>query len=117
MKGEKEQQKRCKKAVEYWAGRLGMLQWVDLKIRFTTDMEGDRVAARCSPDWEYKQASIEFNLTVTSVMDDAHLHSCVIHELVHILVAPMADKVKQRDAKLEEVSVEQVTQAIMAAVR
>jgi hypothetical protein len=117
MKGQKFQEKRCKAMVEDWADRLGISAWCLINVRFSTDIDGERITAECTPDWEYEQAGIKFNLPTCAVMSDERLEAAVVHELVHILTAPMEQKLRKRDALLGELSVEKITKAIIRAAK
>ena len=112
MKGEKKQRNRCETATNKWYNLLGLNAWATVAIRYSTDVDGERVLAECTPDWEYRQCSIKWNLPSAALRTDAELDSAALHELLHFVVAPMADKLKDRDGKLEEFSVESLAIAI-----
>jgi hypothetical protein len=93
------------------------LSWFTVRNRFTTENGEDRVLAQTEPDWEYRQASIEWNLGLTCARTDLELRRDVVHEIVHVLVSPMEQliqvKAKSVKIKLCELAVENVTRAIM----
>ena len=67
------------------------MAWITVTYKFSTKTEGDRVAAETTTDWEYRQAAIEFSLPITTLLTDLELRRICVHELVHVLVAPMDD--------------------------
>lgn len=106
MKGETKLRKKCEAAVDKWYRLLGLDAWATVKVRFSTEVEGDRILAECVSDWEYRQCVIKWNLPMAALRSDAELDSAALHELLHFFVDPMASKLKERDIKLEEFAVE-----------
>lgn len=91
---------------------LGLDDWAAVKVRFSTDVDGERILAECLADWEYRQCSVKWNLPMGALQTDTQLDSAALHELLHFFTSPIADKLKDRDAKLEEFTVESLAIAI-----
>lgn len=91
------------------------MAWVTVNYKFSTKIGDDRVAAETTTDWEYRQATIEFSLPITTLATDLELRRICVHELVHVLVSPMEMQIKDKDLanKLCELAVENVTRALM----
>ena len=53
--------------------------------------EGGDMVATCSTKWEYRRASITFDMPVTLKLSDEELEEIVVHELSHALVHAMRD--------------------------
>jgi hypothetical protein len=95
------------------------LEWVSVGHKFNTSHEGDRVAAATTADWEYRQATIEWNIPICATLDDEDLLELATHEYVHILNAPVNDNLPDGEVfeKLNEFSVECIARAIGATRR
>lgn len=93
------------------------LGWCSIEHRFTTVFSADRILAEAEVDWEYRQASIAWNLQAVAVIDDAELLATMVHELVHVMIAPLweslPDKIQAQTSKLMELSTENVSRSIL----
>lgn len=78
-----------------------------------TDDEHETVMAESKAAWEYHQASIRWYLPACCGQEDAYIEATMVHELVHVLVAPMEQQLPDEQTKLCEYTVEQVTRAIL----
>lgn len=105
------QQKRVNSCFDFWAKRLCVLRrgWTfDLYFdRYgddfregTGDKEGWRTIARSRPQWEYMRGTITFNMPVLASIEDERLDLTMVHEILHFLVAEMAQP--DKDGKHEE---------------
>ena len=114
MKGEALEQARITSMMDELLEEFA-LYWVQVVYKFSTKTVGDRVAAETTTDWEYRQASIEFCLPVTILETDLELRRICVHELVHVLAAPMEMQVKDKPLsnKLCELAVENLTRALL----
>jgi hypothetical protein len=116
VRGEEAEKARIEAITDEVLEELAM-HWVTIRHRFTTANGEDRVLAETEPDWEYRQASIEWNLGLTLARTDLELRRDIVHELVHVLVAPMEQLIqvgpKSLKVKLCEAAVENVTRAIL----
>jgi hypothetical protein len=95
------------------------MDWLTIKHKFDDRIDGDRVIAETIADWEYRQATIRWNLPTVACLSDAELDDTIVHEYVHVLNAPLYESLpetlKDRLAKHNEFSTENVARAIMAA--
>jgi len=64
--------------------------------------------------WEYREAGIIW-YAKASGMTQEEIDEVAIHELSHILVAPMSDHLPAKHHKLEEFVVSSITKAILGA--
>lgn len=114
MKGEALEQARITALMDELLEEFA-LYWMHVVYKFSTKTDGDRVAATTMTDWEYRQASIEFCLPVTILETDLGLRRICVHELVHVLAAPMEMQVKDKPLpnKLCELAVENLTRAFL----
>jgi hypothetical protein len=63
-------------------------------------------------NWEYREAAIVWYAKASGLTQD-ELDQCAVHELGHIIVAPMSDHLPNKHHKLEEFVVESIAKAIM----
>ncbi len=103
MKDWKRQRDRIKAVARKWRSTLGMYEW---EI-FTQYVDGDLLidgtlsstAAACANTiWEYKRATLKFNLKAVADMSDTELERVYIHEVMHVIVNEM----REEDEKHEE---------------
>jgi hypothetical protein len=67
--------------------------------------------------WQYRQARIAWYLPTLSQFGKPEVENAMVHELTHVLLAPVEDGVKGGKENLVELSAENVTRALIAAVR
>ena len=116
MRNEKAEEKRIQDLFDTYY-RLFGLDWLTINLKFRTRTDDDaRIVAETITDWEYRQASIEWNLTQTAALSDKEPSDTVIHEIVHILNAPLwrslSDKVQVSHHTLNEFATENVARVI-----
>ncbi len=121
MRGEAEERLRIQTRCDALAAELD-LSWWQITHRFNTKPpeEDHRQAARTVADWEYRQATITWVMSLTVVETDEDLDALIVHELVHIMTACVwceqpDPKPGSQLVKLNEMAVENVTRAILAA--
>lgn len=94
------------------------LGWMKIHVAFDTSQSDDRILCQCFCDFEYRQATLRWNIRQAATSTDDELKETVIHELVHILNAPvwesMTELEQERLYKLNELATENVTRAILA---
>lgn len=64
-------------------------------------------------NWEYREAAIIWYTKNCENLTQEELEEVVIHELGHIIVAPMSDHLPKKHRKLEEFVVSSITRAII----
>lgn len=101
----RKERRRIRKAYHAWASRLGLNQWMmHLKFhRGPYEIDGvtnDEAAASVRVAWEYREATMEFNLAKTSALSKADLVDVIVHEAMHIHLREMRDHTE--DLKHEE---------------
>jgi hypothetical protein len=67
-------------------------------------------------NWEYREAAIMWYAKARQLTQE-ELDQCVVHELGHIIVAPMSDHLPAKHIKLEEFCVESIARAVLGAYR
>jgi hypothetical protein len=103
--------KRIDEVVSLWRVPLGLSSY---RINITYDRsysENTEEAAKISVNWEYMQANLHFFLPIMDDQDDEQLECIIVHELAHILVAPIASE--DTDRKQYEFATEQVSRALL----
>ncbi len=103
-------------AVEKWMG----LDWLDLKHLFNENEHGDDVLAQTVAKWQYRYAEITWNLYNVMMVEDETLYGTMIHEYIHVLLAPLDEHLpltKPHVTKQNEFAVESVAQALLHALR
>lgn len=107
--------KRVILCTSLWSRTLGM-DGLTIKHRRVDAPPEDGELAATHPQWEYKQASIIWYMPKVAAIDDDELEAAVVHEFVHVLLAPMetwAREQKKCPTQAFEFAVESVTQAIL----
>lgn len=86
------QKSRCKKFFNTWFKRTGLSWWnVDLVFDRCYSTEKPSLAGETNMNlWRYHSGSIHLYLPVIKELDDDGLEEVIVHELSHLLVAPMA---------------------------
>lgn len=64
-------------------------------------------------NWEYREAAIIWYTANCKDLTQGELDSAAVHELGHIIVAPMSDYLPAKQSKLEEFVVESIAKAII----
>lgn len=119
IRGQGAEERRIEAVVRSLARRLD-LGWLHIANKYLpAALEDDaRVACVAKADWEYRQVSLRWCLPVTMPLDKSRLTAVALHELVHALNAPvwesLTEKEQERLYKLNELSTENVTRALLA---
>lgn len=77
-----------------------------------SDSESKNIAEVVT-NWEYREAAIVWYNNQIRTLSQDELDSAAVHELGHIIVAPMSDHLPNKHHKLEEFVVESIAKAIM----
>lgn len=96
--------KKCKNIFDKWQDILG-LQGHRFKVKYLREYHQERfTVATCRPLWQYKTHAIDFYLpSVNELEDDDELEEDILHELVHVLLAPSTGNDPAKDeAQLEQ---------------
>lgn len=85
-----EQKKRVKKLIDKYQRPLGFNWWGITHEFHRKPIENhEGAAATTSSQWEYRNALIKWCLPEVQGLTDDQLDECVLHELCHILIAPI----------------------------
>lgn len=110
-----EQKKRIKKYIDKWFQAMG-LGWfkVDMEWSRERDLDNPQTAARTTTRWQYRHAVITWYVPALVDNDDEYLEGIVVHEFVHILVAPLLAVDSQDDLPLQhEYATECIARSMM----
>ncbi len=77
-------------SIKKWKKLLYLEHW-ELNVTFIDDPDLDCYAS-CTPEYFALRAEIEFNL---NELDEKDIESVVIHELLHVLLAPMENIIEE----------------------
>lgn len=108
--------KKVERIAHYWRDILD-LNGHRLRYKFIRERHTDRFTiAECSSLWQYKSHTITFYMpSVAECDDDTELEEDILHELVHILIAPASGNDAPKDEHLRE-KVEFATQSVTYAL-
>lgn len=103
-------QKRVERTVAKWQTvmDLGFFA-ID---NYFSDIESKNIAEVIT-SWEYREAAIIWYNHHIKTMSQDELNEAAVHELGHIIVAPMSDHLPSKHIKLEEFVVSSITKAII----
>lgn len=109
------QKARVKKYIDKWFDSMG-LNWYKVEMVWNRARNEDlaTTAARTITTWQYRTAEIEWFLPGIADCDNDFLEGIVIHEFVHILVAPMMLADSEDGLKLQH---EYATECIARAMQ
>lgn len=99
-----------------WDKTLGVSRVAQVTHRradILPDEPNQGIVAETKVSWEYRQASIIWYVPNVCTIDDAELERIVVHEFVHVLIAPMEARVPDKFVKEREFAVQCLTDAIL----
>lgn len=107
---------RVEQLVDLWKDRLGF-RYLGLDVTVRCDQHyaesSHFTCADTEFDWEYRAGAITFYLPACCPKTEDELSEIVVHELIHVMLAPMEDVIKSRYNKQIEFAVETVARAIL----
>lgn len=115
------QRKRILALMNKWRTVLGLDGW-DITMLFHRgpyEVNGSanaRAMGSASVDWEYLQATLEFNLWLIEAQNDRVTEECFVHECLHILVREMRQDWACNDVALTLPHEERVATTISRAL-
>ena len=107
------QKKRLQKYIDLWFDPMGM-NWfkIDMHYHRQRDEDNPRVAGKTETHWEYRMADIDWYMPSIADAEDWYLESMVIHEFVHVLIAPVMNVDTQESLSLcHEYATESISRA------
>lgn len=112
----KAEKARINKYWDKWFRAIGLSWWTVDKI-FERELNKDSPsqAATSSSNWQYRTACITFVVPVCAEQDDEKLENVVVHEMTHILAAPIQDFRDDQAREITEYTVTTIAQALMWA--
>lgn len=95
------QRKRIRKYLDKWVPWL-YTNSSKLNIEYVDAKDEDGSIAKTWAKWEYRDAIIEFYLPECQKCNDKDLENTVVHEIIHVILAPIAPSLKSQKGKLLE---------------
>jgi hypothetical protein len=82
---------------------------------FVEDVNQDepKTLADTVSQWQYHNAKIRWYLSAAASCEDSYLEGTVVHELVHVLVAPIEETIPAKLTNLSEHTVEAIAKAFL----
>ena len=118
-----ELKKKVENIVDSWLGILGLTDH-RISYKFLREYHQDKyTVAQVFPLWQYKHHTIEFFMpsiesSLTEHKSDWDVQEDILHELVHILIAPAAGNETSDNAaknEMAEYATQSVTHALLRA--
>lgn len=112
----REQKKRVKRIIGKWFNPIGMGWWqIDMYWLRAKKEEDADCLADTTCNWQYRTAAISFYLPICATIDDSKLEEAIVHELSHILVAPIQNFNDELSRDITEHTVTTVARALIWA--
>ncbi|KKN82272.1 hypothetical protein LCGC14_0310850 [marine sediment metagenome] len=90
--------RRVRPIIDSWAEFLGISHTWEIKFGFTDELgsviSGGEAAATIAFQHPYRQAIIQFSRTQVDRFSNDDLESCILHELIHIIVEEVNGPIK-----------------------
>lgn len=85
------QRERIRKLYEHWSVPCGLTWWKDMQLEYVNAPNADdiRTTASATSSWEYRFATLTFYMPKIAELDDEELEDVLVHEIAHLLVAPI----------------------------
>ena len=89
---------RVRRFIEPWADALGLSQSWSIVVGLHDDEDAEAGAGGGWAHWptNYKKATISFDRKTVDAAQDDHLEQYAVHELVHLVIAPLDDVMKNQ---------------------
>lgn len=110
----RKQKARVKKFWGKWFNTLGLHWWgIDLYWQRERNEDEPSELGHTSSNWQYRTAAVTFNIPVVAEINDDKLEEAVVHEMTHILVAPIQDFRDDQARDITELTVTTVARALI----
>lgn len=110
-----ELKKKVDKILDKWVPVIG-LSGHRLRYKYLREFNSNKyLIAQVFPLWQYKHHTIEFFMPSIEDIDDSELEEDILHELVHILIAPASGNDAPENKAESEVR-EYATQCLTYAI-
>lgn len=100
--------------VAEWQQRLDLPGVSIYNVFVDSTIDDDETAAITDCKWAYRQAEIRWSLTVCASMGHDELEGVVVHELAHVLLGVLDDRLKAGSDDHCEYATENVARALLA---
>lgn len=91
------QKNRVRRILKRWLDPLLLTEW-EIRLAFSEGAfvspdgaPSEDAVATCHVMWQYRRATITFNLGCVAEQDDEELELTVVHEAAHVLINEMRD--------------------------
>lgn len=90
-----------------------------IKHEFVNEVseENPETIAEATTQWQYRESTITWYLPNARELESDALEDTVVHELVHVALAPIQDFVPNKHEKLSEYVTEGIARALLSASR
>lgn len=79
--------------VHYWRPRLGIAEVVNVEVVSDDESTEREIESRCIPVERDGVGLWEFTVQIGDTIEDDRLERAVVHELVHVLLEPLRNRV------------------------
>lgn len=114
----KKEKARIKKVIDKFFKPLGFGWWVvDIEWDRERNEDSPSQTARTASNWQYRTARITFVVPVCAEQTDEELENIILHELSHILAAPIQDFRDDQSREITEYTVTNIAHALAYAYK
>jgi hypothetical protein len=99
---------------DWWEQRLDLPGIAINHVFIESSHDDDDTAATTDCRWPYRSAEIKWYVPVCAGMDDVSLEATVVHELVHVLLGVIDDRLKAGSDEHIEHATQNVACALLA---
>jgi len=112
--------KKILKILDKWVRPMG-LGWYSISYTWKREHPDNGIGASTEYDlWMYKKITINFDMPILSTISGKELENTVVHELCHILTAPLANNMHLADSEDEKYRrdlIEQTTESLCDCIK
>lgn len=110
----KDQKKRVESLIRKWFKPIGMGWWqVDFHYERERSEQDSTTIGMTTSNWQYRTGDITFFLPTCAEIEDHKLEEAIVHELTHILVAPLQDVSSDASRDITEFTVTSIARALI----
>lgn len=96
-----------------WQKRMDLTHYVINHNFLNILCDDESVIAETATNWQYREANINWYMDKVVTLGERALERTIVHELTHILTAPMEDNIKRGREEFAELAVEGIARAFI----